>query len=39
MKCAGEIHAFFEKNQKIAGADLERDLSLTEASDTESENV
>ena len=22
MKCAGEIHAFFEKNQKIAGADL-----------------
>jgi hypothetical protein len=23
MKCAGEIHAFFEKNQKIAGADLD----------------
>jgi len=22
MKCAGEIHDFFEKNQKIAGADL-----------------
>ncbi len=23
MKCAGEIYAFFEKNQKIAGADLD----------------
>jgi len=22
-KCAGEIHNFFEKNQKIAGADLD----------------
>ena len=36
-KCAGEIHNFFEKNQKIAGADLDADLPLTEASDTESE--
>ena len=24
MKCAGEIHTFFEKNQKIAGADLDQ---------------
>ena len=23
VKCAGEIHDFFEKNQKIAGADLD----------------
>jgi hypothetical protein len=23
-KCAGEIHNFFEKNQKIAGADLDQ---------------